>query len=86
MVRKAVSFKSAFPESEMKRMKHALNITVSKKPVNSGIVACRKVSVRERLLRFLLGVPQKLTVIVPGDTVDEIAISEVSKGGETNAT
>ena len=70
----------------MKRMKHALNITVSKKPVNGGIVACRKVSVRERLLRFLLGVPQKLTVIVPGDTVDEIAISEVSKGGETNAT
>lgn len=70
----------------MKRMKHALNITVSKKPVNGGIVACRKVSVRERLLRFLLGVPQKLTVIVPGDTVDEIAISEVPKGGETNAT
>ena len=67
-------------------MKHALNITVSKKPVNGGIVACRKVSVRERLLRFLLGVPQKLTVIVPGDTVDEIAISEVPKGGETNAT
>ncbi len=31
MVRKAIRFKSAFPESEMKRMKHALNITVSKK-------------------------------------------------------
>lgn len=54
MVRKAIRFKSAFPESETKRMKHALNITVSKKPVNGGIVACRKVSVREKLLRFLL--------------------------------
>jgi hypothetical protein len=67
-------------------MKHALNITVSKKPVNGGIVACRKVSVRERLLRFLFGDKTGLTVIVPGDTVDEIAISEVPKGGETNAT
>ena len=68
---------SAFPESEMKIMKHALNIRVSKKPVNGGIVACRKVSVREKLLRFLFGDKTKLTVIVPGDTVEELAISEI---------
>lgn len=61
----------------MKIMKHALNIRVSRKPVNGGIVACRKVSVREKLLRFLFGDKTRLTVIVPGDTVEEVAISEI---------
>lgn len=62
-------------------MEHALKISVSNKPVNGGIVACRRVTVRERLLRFLLGRPVRLTVLVPGDSVDEVAISEIRKGG-----
>ena len=57
-------------------MKHALNITVSKERKTSGIMACRQLTVRERLLRFLLGNPVKLTVIVPGDSVDEVSIYE----------
>ena len=57
-------------------MKHALNITVSKERQNSGIMACRQLTIRERLLRFLLGAPVKLTVIVPGDSVDEVSIYE----------
>ena len=61
-------------------MKHALNITVSKERQNSGIMACRQLTVRERLLRFLLGAPVKLTVIVPGDTVDEVSIFEKEEG------
>ena len=77
IARKAKTKLSAFPESETKIMKHALNIRVSRKPVNGGIVACRKVSVRERLLRFLFGDKTRLTVIVPGDTVEEVAISEI---------
>ncbi len=60
-------------------MKHTLKISVSKKPVNGGIVACRQVSVRERLLRFILGDKQRLTVIVPGDSVEEVAIKEVAE-------
>ena len=59
-------------------MKHTLNITVSKERQNSGIMTCRQLILRERLLRFLLGAPVKLTVIVPGDSVDEIAIKEVA--------
>ncbi len=62
-------------------MNHTLNITVSKEPTNSGIIACRQLTIRERLLRFILGVPMKLTVIVPGDSVDEVAIFEKGKGG-----
>mgnify|MGYP007101842465 CR=1 FL=1 len=57
-------------------MKHALNITVSKERRDGGIMACRQLTVRERLLRFLLGNPVKLTVIVPGDSVDEVSIFE----------
>jgi hypothetical protein len=58
-------------------MKHTLQISVSKKPKNGGIAAVRNVSVREKFLRFLLGDKTKLTVIVPGDTVEELAIKEM---------
>lgn len=58
-------------------MRHTLKIMVSKRKANGGIVAYRHITVREKLLRFLLGSPVKLTVLVPGDSVDEVAISKV---------
>jgi hypothetical protein len=58
-------------------MKHELKISVSKKPANCGIVSCRHLSVRERFLRLLLGKKTDLTVIVPGDSVEELAIKEI---------
>ena len=61
-------------------MKHILQISVSKEPDNNGIAAVRRLSVREKLLRFLFGNKMKLTILVPGDTVQELAITEVSKG------
>lgn len=63
-------------------MKHAFNITVSKERETGGVMACRQLTVRERLLRYLLGAPVKLTVIVPGDSVDEVAIFE-KKGAQS---
>lgn len=60
-------------------MKHTLQISVSKKPKNDGIAAVRKVSVREKFLRFLFGDKTRLTVIVPGDTVQELEIREIGK-------
>lgn len=62
-------------------MEHNLEIGVSKKPKYGGIVSCRTVSVRERILRFLLGSPTKLTIVVPGDSVSSLSINEVA-GGE----
>lgn len=62
-------------------MKHTLQIRVSKQPVNSGAVSIRNVSVRERLMRFLLGDKVKLTVIVPGSSVEELSIQEIAEGG-----
>ena len=64
------------PQKEVVKLKHELNIIVSKKPKNGGVVTCRQVSVRERLMRFIFGDRLKLTVIVPGDTVDELKIRE----------
>ncbi len=63
-------------------MRHALKIRVSKQRVNGGVIACRQVTVREKLLRFLLGNPVKLTVLVPGESVDEVAIREVAGGDD----
>ena len=64
-------------------MKHNLKISVSKKPRYGGVVSCRSISVRERILRFLLGSPQKLTIVVPGDSVESLSICEVA-GGESH--
>lgn len=62
-------------------MKHNLKISVSKHPQSGGIVSYHNVTIRERFLRFLLGDKQKLTILVPGDTVQELAISEIKEGG-----
>lgn len=60
-------------------MRHNLKITVSKERRDCGVFACRKVTLREKLLRRLLGSPVRLTVLVPGDSVDEVAITEAGK-------
>ena len=60
-------------------MKHRLSIMVSDKAMEGGIVNVRKVSLRERILRFMLGKKVKLTIIVPGDSVEEIDITEYEK-------
>lgn len=65
-------------------MKHKLKISVSKQPQTGGIVTCRNLTVRERLLRFLLGDKRRVTVLIPGDSVGEIAICETKEGGRTN--
>lgn len=65
-------------------MEHTLKISVSKEPVSGGIVSCRHISVRERIARFLLGEKRRLTIIVPGDSVRELAVSEIMEGGSVH--
>lgn len=60
-------------------MKH-LKISVSKSPQTGGVVACRNVNVRERFLRFFFGRKQKVTILIPGDSISEVTICE-SEGG-----
>ena len=66
-------------------MKHNLHISVSKEPKTRGIASCRNVGIRERLLRLLLGEKRRVVVLIPGDSIGEIAISEEKEGGNANA-
>jgi hypothetical protein len=62
-------------------MKHNLKISVSRKPQIGGLVTYRNFSVRERVLRFLLGGKQRVTIVIPGDSIEELSICEMEKGG-----
>jgi hypothetical protein len=57
-------------------MKHLLKISVSNRPPNGGIVGYRKVTLREKFLRFLLGEKRKLAIILPGDSVKSLSVEE----------
>lgn len=68
-------------------MRHNLKISVAKEaplplvPDSGGIVRCRKVALRERLLRCLLGEVRRVTIIVPGDSVQALSLQEVPEVG-----
>ena len=62
-------------------MKHNLTISVSKEPTKSGIVQCKSISIREKLLTTLLGRKQKIMILIPGNTVSTVSITEVQEGG-----
>ena len=62
-------------------MKKKLKINVSKSPQTDGIVSCRHMSIREKILSFLFGENRRLTVLIPGDGVDEVLISG-EEGGQ----
>lgn len=63
-------------------MRHNLNISVSKEPNSGGIVACKTITLREKLLTKLMGSKQKVVVLIPGNTVDTVSITEVKEGGQ----
>ena len=62
-------------------MKHNLKISVSKKPMTGGVVACRSISLRDKLLTFLFGQKNRVMILVPGDSVETVSITEIAEGG-----
>ena len=50
-------------------MKHNLKICIASGPETGGIVRCKTVRLRERVLRRLFGDTRRVTIIVPGDSV-----------------
>ena len=68
-------------------MKHNLKISVDRGaafppvPGSGGIVWCRTVPMRERVLRCLLGEVRRVTIIVPGDSVQALSLQEVPEVG-----
>lgn len=65
-------------------MRQKLKVSVSKEPQTSSVVTCQSRSIREKFLSFLFGDKKKITILIPGDSVDELAICETEKGGEVN--
>lgn len=62
-------------------MKHNLHISVSDKPQRNGMVSCKSISLRERFLRMFFGKKQKIVILVPGDAIEELAITRTTEGG-----
>lgn len=62
-------------------MKHNLKISVSKEPQHDGIVQCRNISIREKLLTRLLGHQQQMMILIPGNSVSTVSITDLAEGG-----
>lgn len=62
-------------------MKHNLKISLAQGPESGGIVRCKTVSLREWVLRRLFGDMRRVTIIVPGDSVEELSVREVAEVG-----
>ena len=60
-------------------MANKVSISVTKHPRQDGVVSMRNVTIRERLLRLLLGQPHHLMVIAPGKDVQHLEINEVKE-------
>ena len=60
-------------------MANKVSISVTKHPRQDGVVSMHNVTIRERLLRLLLGKPHHLMVIAPGKDVQQLQINEVKE-------
>lgn len=57
--------------------RHSLKLHIARRiPDDPGIVATKTVRLRERFMRLLLGTPRKVMILVPGDSVKQIDITE----------
>ncbi|MCI7540435.1 MAG: hypothetical protein MSA50_07570 [Veillonellaceae bacterium] len=55
-----------------------VKIRVAKQPI--GTLACKEVTLRERVLRFFLGKPHGVMVFVPEESLKEVVLVSEGKG------
>lgn len=61
---------------------HRLKLHIAKQiPDDPGIVATKTVPIRKRLLRLLLGKRSQVTLVIPGNSVRQIDITERDEDG-----
>lgn len=60
-------------------MANKVSISVAQHPRQEGVVSMRNITIRERLLRLLLGKPHHLMVITPGKDVQQLQINKVKE-------
>lgn len=74
------------PLKEGMQMKHRLKINVANESPKEGIVAYKKKKVRRGLLRKLFGTDaDKVTIIIPRNSVNDVTICEVDERGAADA-
>ena len=47
------------------------------------MLQCKNISIREKLLTKLFGRKQKIMILIPGNSVSTVSITEVPEGGAT---
>ena len=63
-----------------------IEINVANESPKEGIVACKKKKVRRGLFRKLFGTDaDKVTIIIPRDSVNDVTICEVDERGAADA-
>lgn len=62
-------------------MQHTLKISILKESKSGGIINCRNVTLRERVLCRLFGKKEKMMILIPGDSVESLSIKEISEQG-----
>ena len=56
-------------------MKHKVKISVANESPIGGIVMCKKKKMKRGLFKRLFGInPDKVTIIIPGDSVQDVTI------------
>lgn len=69
-------------QKEEINMNHKLMISVANESPTNGIVACKKKTVKKRLFKRLFGTePDRVTIIIPGDSVKDVTIQQVKENG-----
>ncbi|ARU18904.1 hypothetical protein [Ligilactobacillus salivarius] len=59
-------------------VEHQLTISVAGKPRSKGVVSFKQLTIRERILRYLLGSKSQIMVIASGQSVKQIRIKEAN--------
>lgn len=59
-------------------VQHQLTISVTDKPRSNGVVSFKKLTIRERILRYLLGSKNQVMVIAPDPSIKHIRIKEAN--------
>lgn len=59
-------------------MEHQVSISVSTRP-QAGTISLKRVTIRERLMRWLLGAPAHLLVIAPDGSVKRLQIQPLKE-------
>lgn len=69
-------------QKEVGAMKHELKISIRRAPFEGSVVRNQTVTLRERLMKRLFGEKHRVMVIVPGESVERVSISELPEEGD----